>query len=89
MNGYIVYHSTDNLNNVHSHGAENLIFRTLDTADRNAGQFVPLPPSGGRGQIDVDTHGIDTSDIRQDLCHNDKSFDCCCISGIVSGIISS
>ena len=35
MNGYIVYHSTDNLNNVHSHGAENLIFRTLDTADRN------------------------------------------------------
>ena len=44
-------------------------------------------PHGHRAQIDAHIHSKDISDFHIYLCHNDKSFDGCCISGSKSGMI--
>ena len=57
-----------------------------------AHQFAPLHPSL-RSVCQVQTGGynigIDTFDSLNYLCHNDKSFESCCILGIQSDMISS
>ncbi len=85
MSDYSAYHSSGNLSNAHGHGAKSSNDRTSDTQDMAAGvaaQFSPLPPSGVRVKTGENKPGRDTSDSRQGLCHSDKSFGCCCTSGI-------
>lgn len=91
-----VCRSSDSWCNAHSRGAGNWPCRRPGRMDALAGQvvaadqFAPLPSSlrsGGRGQTGDCTPGKDTSDSRQGLCRNDKSYDCCCISGSETGMI--
>jgi hypothetical protein len=46
-----------------------------------------LRPQGHPAQIDARIRGKDISGSHIYLCHNDKSFDGCCISGSKSGMI--
>jgi hypothetical protein len=46
-------------------------------------------PHGHPAQIDARIHGKDISGFHIYLCHNDKSFDGCCISDSKSGMILS
>ena len=58
-----------------------LTSHSVDMLDKTAvavAQFAPLEPSGSRVQIDGSSFGTDIFDNHQDLCHSDKSFDCCC-----------
>jgi len=69
-----------------------LTFHNVDTLDKTAvavAQFAPLEPSGSRVQIDGSSPGIDISDIHQNLCHSDKSSDCCCTLDMKNGMISA
>jgi len=69
-----------------------LTFRSVDTLDKIAvavAQFATLEPSGSRAKIDDSSSGTDTFGIHQDLCRNDKSFDCCCTLDMKNGMISA
>jgi hypothetical protein len=95
MNDYIFYHNNGSLCSNHNRGEQSWLYHIEGKRDRIVGaahQFAPLHPSLRsicRVQTGGYSIGIDTFDNQNYLCHNDKSFESCCILGIQSDMISS
>jgi hypothetical protein len=88
-NGRISCRSIGSLSNICGHDEGTWLSRRQGKSDKDARAAYRVCQHGHPVQIDARIHGKDISGFRIYLCHNDKSFDGCCISDSKSGMILS